>query len=207
MQWKSKAPEEWMLHTAWKEILVAIEDGLGPTARLHYVEGKSVMPDLLSLETFCGLGNSERKLAPKCLQTPEHCNFTAEHSTITLMPPSHRVAGRLAANIWLFMWSLEDMSGNYSGLHGATMKRKPSMEKIVLPEYLTTRKGIWNHFWKPLLCIMGNINNWSNVSCITGAGRERWILSMYMNYTECTESMGWLKICWSFWSFKSFQEV
>lgn len=58
-------------------------DGLSPTAKLHHVDGKIVMPDLVSLETFCGLSNSERKLAQKLLQNKQYHNFTAERSTVT----------------------------------------------------------------------------------------------------------------------------
>lgn len=122
-----------MLHTAWMGLLVVIVGGLGPTAKLPYVHGKIVMPDLVSLASFWGLKNSERKVAQKWLQNPQYCNFTAEHSSVTLMPPSQRAPVRLTANICLFMWSLEDMSGNKSSSHGAPMKRKFSIEKTMSP--------------------------------------------------------------------------
>lgn len=89
-----------LLHAIWKELLAVIMDGLTPTAKHHYVDGKIVMvtPDPVPLEEFCGLRNSEGELAQKQLQNPQYHNFTASHNTVTLMPPSHGVAGRLAAN-------------------------------------------------------------------------------------------------------------
>ena len=64
------------------------------------MDGKVLMDmsDPVSLERSCGLWNSEGQLAQKQLQNPQYHKLTAEHSTVTLMPPSHGAAGRLAAN-------------------------------------------------------------------------------------------------------------